>query len=667
MFFALGVLVVLPWLLLNYGCLWPMGTTGALEAIVGSWLDPFCQIVVKLLLFYSLLILFLGWARCVCHNPNRTRNLVWAAVALCLVSALVGIFLSWMNESLKWASAVGGVLLAACWAMHPRVRLWQAVLSLVLWGGGLLLLAMICGDITIVPGSGFEFWLADISWCTGHVWGLLAGLGVLAVLGGYWCAGLAIARATAVPLRRLAGWSTRTLWVLVGLVYVLTLVLAVFAQVRMRSARHCLAVHFKRQMTLTAAEEHYYQGRRRDPEFWRLVEERLREMAETLSNTMDRNANQLMSRPFGVLPDELHAKWKGALLANSSAQALHEQLTGDIPAAERNYSAGMLMEISELGWLQSLARMEMWLLRFAVDDRDSAAALEAYSRMEKICVWLEDDGLLNAQLVACHLKTELQLEALAMLASSGVAPEKWLQEQSEKLTAAEEMWSDREKEVLYFEACFLLDALRVLGHGGRVFPGESTNVVCVDDLKWFLPTAWWRVAGENAEFIHRFERGSFADLSEPGELRYLGALQDKLMADGAAPEVAGCPTFNWALWEWSRSLRSAEKRLQRRLAGWRVARGLLAAELTKRRTGDYPETLEMPPEPFAEGNLQYFKGIVSRPVFVWYDDEPGESYWKNGWGIKVTEHAGVEVWSVGPDGKEDTEEKHDDVKYYLVP
>ena len=375
-----------------------------------------------------------------------------------------------------------------------------------------------------------------------------------------------------------------------------------------------------------------------------------------------------MSRPFGELPEELHAKWKGALLANPSAQALHEQLTGDIPAAERNYSAGMLMDILELGWLRSLARMEMWRLRFAVEDRDSAAALKAYSHLEKICVWLEDDGLLIAQLVVCHLETNLQLEALAMLASSGVAPAEWLQEQSEKLTAAEEMRPDREKEVLYFEACFLLDALRVLGHGGRVFPGENTNVVCVDDLKWFLPAAWWRIAGENAEFMHRFERGSFADFLEPEELRYLGASQDKLMADGAPSEVAGCPMFNWALREWSRSLRSAEKRLRRRRAGWRVARGVLAAELTKRRTGDYPETLEMPPEPFAEGNLRYFKGIVARPVFVWHEDESSGSYWgENGWHIKVTEDAGVEVWSVGPDGKEDTEGKHDDVKCYLVP
>ena len=207
------------------------------------------------------------------------------------------------------------------------------------------------------------------------------------------------------------------------------------------------------------------------------------------------------------------------------------------------------------------------------------------------------------------------------------------------MTAAEERWPDREREVLYFEACFLLDALRVLGHGGRVFPGESTNVVSMNDLKWFLPAAWWRVAGENAEFIRRFERGSFAELSEPGGI-----------------------TFNWALQELSQSCRSVEKVLRRRLAGWRGARGMLAAELTKRRAGDYPETLEMPPEPFAEGNLRYFKGIVSRPVFVWREDESGESHWE----IKVTEERGVEVWSVGPDGKEDTEGKYDDVRYYLV-
>ncbi|MBQ4480924.1 MAG: hypothetical protein II943_09825 [Victivallales bacterium] len=639
-FFALGVLVVLPWLLLTYGCLWPMGTTGALEAIVGGYLDPICRIIFKLLLSYALLILFLGWLRCVCHNPNRTRSLVRAALTLCLISAVSGIFLNRMDVVLGRALALVGVFVAACWVMHPRVRLWQSVLTLSLWGGGLILLAMICNDIAIVPGSGWSLWLADIPWCTGHVWGLLAGLGVLAVLGAYWCAGLAIARATAVPLRRLAGWSTRTLWGVVGLVYALTLVLAVHAQVRTRAARHCLAVQFKRQMTLTAAEELYYQGRRRDPEFWRLVEERVKEMTETLQSSVNCDVSRLLSRPLVVLPETLHTEWKGALLANPAAQTLHDQLDGEIPAAERNYSEGMWMKIPEFEWLRSLARMEMWRLRFAVEDRDSAVALEAYLRLEKICAWLEDDGLLIAQLVACRLEIDLQWEALAMLASSGLASEDWLREQSEKLTAAEERWPDHEREVRYFEACFLLDALRVLGHGGRVFPGESTNVVCMNDLKWFLPAAWWRVAGENAEFIHRFERGSFAELSEPGGI-----------------------TFNWALQEWSQSCRSAEKMLRRRLAGWRVARGMLAAELTKRRAGDYPETLEMPPESFAEGNLRYFKGIVSRPMFVWRDDGSGESFWER----NVTEEAGVEVWSVGPDGKEDTEGKYDDVRYYLVP
>ncbi|MBR4518718.1 MAG: hypothetical protein IKO65_06945 [Victivallales bacterium] len=392
-------------------------------------------------------------------------------------------------------------------------------------------------------------------------------------------------------------------------------------------------------MTLTAAEEHYYQGRRRDPEFWRRVEDLVKEMTETLNGAVNCDVPQLLSRPFGVLPEELHAEWKRVLLANPVAQTLHDLLDGEIPAAERNYSEGMWMKLPEFERLRSLARMEIWRLRFAVEDRDSAAALEAYSRLEKICAWLEDDGLLIAQLVACRLELDLQLEALAMLATSGLVSEEWLRVQSEKLMAAEERWPDREREVLYFEACFLLDALRVLGHGGRVFPGESTNVVCMDDLKWFLPAAWWRVAGENAEFIRRFERGSFAELSE---------------SDGI--------TINWALLRWAQSCRSAEKMLRRRLAGWRVACGLLTAELTKRRTGDYPETLEMPPEPFAEGNLRYFKGIMERPVFVWREDESGESHWER----KVTEETSVEVWSVGPDGKEDTEGKYDDVKYYLA-
>ena len=106
------------------------------------------------------------------------------------------------------------------------------------------------------------------------------------------------------------------------------------------------------------------------------------------------------------------------------------------------------------------------------------------------------------------------------------------------------------------------------------------------------------------------------------------------------------------------------------IASSRVLRSLLMAELHKRQTGVYPDTLEeLPPDPFTDKPLQYRKGDckVIRYHCKWLkhweaDDTSGtgedndetskvRGYWTSEPQEETVE--AVQIWSVGPNGIDD--------------
>ena len=113
------------------------------------------------------------------------------------------------------------------------------------------------------------------------------------------------------------------------------------------------------------------------------------------------------------------------------------------------------------------------------------------------------------------------------------------------------------------------------------------------------------------------------------------------------------------------SLNRDGERKRYHIASCRVLRGLIAAELQKRRTGTYPDSLDvLPLDPFSGQPLKYRKGVcqVSCYFFERWTDET-ESEIQDDDDIEITPHwerktkqenvNAVQIWSVGLDGIDD--------------
>ena len=136
------------------------------------------------------------------------------------------------------------------------------------------------------------------------------------------------------------------------------------------------------------------------------------------------------------------------------------------------------------------------------------------------------------------------------------------------------------------------------------------------------------------------------------------------------------------------SLNRGGEKKRHYIASCRVLRGLIAAELQKRRTGTYPDSLDvLPLDPFSSQPLKYRKGVclVSCYFFERWTDET-ESEIQDDDDVEVSSHwerktkqenvNAVQIWSVGLDGiddgglnfrKEDgsDEGKKDDIRFII--
>ena len=136
------------------------------------------------------------------------------------------------------------------------------------------------------------------------------------------------------------------------------------------------------------------------------------------------------------------------------------------------------------------------------------------------------------------------------------------------------------------------------------------------------------------------------------------------------------------------SLNRGGEKKRYHIASCRVLRGLIAAELQKRRTGTYPDSLDaLPLDPFSGQPLKYRKGVcqVSRYFFErWTDETESEiqddddveafSHWE--YKTKQENVNAVQIWSLGLDGiddgglnysKEDDSDKKrkDDIRFVI--
>jgi hypothetical protein len=117
------------------------------------------------------------------------------------------------------------------------------------------------------------------------------------------------------------------------------------------------------------------------------------------------------------------------------------------------------------------------------------------------------------------------------------------------------------------------------------------------------------------------------------------------------------------------------------IASCRVLRGLIQAEQIKRRTGEYPDSIDgLPQDPFSGQPLKYTKGACEIVEEIYQDKKNEEKSGEHDEISYISEPSSkyvpqkrtlqaVQIWSVGPDGVNDggsgRDNGKDDIRFII--
>ncbi|NLT47168.1 MAG: hypothetical protein GXX92_02025, partial [Clostridiales bacterium] len=401
-----------------------------------------------------------------------------------------------------------------------------------------------------------------------------------------------------------------------------------------------LETHFGHPMTAVELGRQFYDGRRANPVFWQEMEKIFEEYDKTHENKewmFDRH-------PYAILPDDIYAKRKKAFLTSKERILLENMVEAALQPPERKYAEDFMiaaMLLPETSMLKKMSNLERRHILYAIDSGDFETAAKAITRMDNICDFLQKDHFYISYLVWMTIGN-IRLEALNKILEAGIPPEKWLEEQLQILTEMEAKVRQMEKQVLYGEAVSLFNTLHWLAHyAGYAGNDMKKTSLYFHSLRFFFPQGWWQAASNGKGLAQIFHVSEFAQLPDK--------------ATGYPCIVMACAGYH-----------QTNRRILGFTASCRILRGLIEAELLKRSTGDYPETMNnLLIDPFSGQLLKYRKEPCQIIVHVYQkvrkDEEMPSAegmddiHTEDSYEFvaeKCTVEA-VQIWSVGPDGIDD--------------
>ena len=472
-----------------------------------------------------------------------------------------------------------------------------------------------------------------------------------------------LAKFSGCSMRCFCGRCIRAMWCVMAGCYALTFILAVWNSVQYHGAVRELEEHFGHKMTGTELGRIYYDGRTPDSEYWKKVDDATRRFHVEQEKLEDCDGYEFYEHPDAVLPRELYERRRKAFSKGVESMGLGNLFAASLRPDERDYADGFLiaMQANDLIDCRRLAEIEQRRCYYAIDDGDLNTAAESIAQIDMLCDYLCKDSSMAGWL-AWRFVGKIRNDMLGRMLEAGMASDGWLEVQSKKLLQWEKIFENSEQNVLYSEAVIVLDVFQRVAE--QDLKEESNYWICYKSIRFFFPQGWWLAAKSAKEYARVMKVSSFDQLPE----KPVG----NAMVDIFVP----------ALVRGGNAIRTY-------LASCRVLRGLIAVELQKRRTGDYPDALELPIDPFTGKQLKYRKGSckVLRHYCKWEpceedggkeaDDDDSASQGR--WIFEQKEETveGVQIWSVGPDGIDDgginrtaeygSEEKSKDDIRHIIP
>ncbi|WP_288559580.1 hypothetical protein [uncultured Victivallis sp.] len=429
---------------------------------------------------------------------------------------------------------------------------------------------------------------------SGWAWLLLAGL--LLLLAGYGFTAVIWAEAEGVKLRRMFGKKVVVPWGMALSCFVFSLLLALWASQESERDKTALERRFGHPLTSAGLRERYCRSGSPDPEFWNRLAMARKEVARQTAGPLEEFCNR-SPRWFQLHSEELERLREGFGFCEKPLQELDRAFGGVLLRGERRLSEEEAVQFEDCCGeiIQSYLLWGLWRLRSALAEQDGESALAIYRRMENcntvgIVNWISGVGWISGE--------EKRLDALELLLESGLCSSGWLRQAGGKLAASEKKIDEIEEEAFYADVVFILDALETEATRETVKAGSfSYRVAQPGKLRFLFPQLWWYCAADRRTLLQAYNVPGLRDVPEKELER-----KPYVICSIVLPGTNGYGN-----------------RFLMLKARCRAMRALIAAELSRRENGAWPEKLEpMPIDPFSGKPLLY--------------------------------RAGTQVWSVGPNG-----------------
>ena len=637
--------------------------------------SPFLLLAIVVLL--SLYILFLvskglvNMARRTPHFWKRLLKMLSATAVLTLFCAFITFGLLPVGQGNSFVTlalwfALGLAILGTGYLFRPIVHPAKLPSCLFGWLGGFLVfstLLLYANPFTVIGSSPFshDAWLGNSipyvkafwRWFelngNGCFWFTLAGFVMVAVA--YVLSWNIFAKLSGRTMRCFCGKVIHFQWIVMVGCYIVTILFAFWNTSQYHKAVRELETHYGHPMTGAELGRLYYDGRTPDTDYWKKVESSLKQYEEKYETEIKKIVDydyEFERHPYTVLPKELYEKRRNLFQAYVASVRLDELYGSPLPPNQRDYANSFLMgmEHPELSNIRQLARIEERRCNYAIDLGDFKTAAETIAHVDVLCDYLSKDHYYISYFVWNAIDI-IHDGMLAKILESGLASDEWLEEQSNLLQLREKRYVQRERMFLYSETVVFLDCFhRIADCDYGITDNDGVKyAIKYNSMRFFFPQGWWLMAKSAKDYARVMK----IDSSDQLPKRAVGNVLVDMFC--LATHVG--------------------EKIRRHTAHHRVLRGLIAAELQKRRMGSYPDAMEgLPVDPFTNLPLKYRKGAcpITRYQYKWLpekewetldDDErfvngvggPDGGVWKRE--AKEETIEAVQIWSVGPDGVDD--------------
>ena len=650
-FYALGMDVVLPFMLREW-----MAAEMALYLLGG---------LMGGVLLYALIVLPRFLKRI---NIASRKGYVWA---LCGCAVLMIGF--WMMTDINgdhelywrywWVIPTLFVVGSAVYASRPEVKIWEWIVAAVSLAACMALYCVLnLADIQKLSSPVFTLEPVGIMGIGELSEWLLTICCILLFAAAYLLFGRIIAKGGGVPFRSLFGRGVVALWIVFAVMYIASVGLAVYGMHDAKVAWRELDAYWGMPVKTSTLVELYGKNDNIDQAFWDEFNGLLVNFPE-LFKKYD-GLNDIEVYPDAVFPQEIHAEWKAAFNESAELRRKEEMLDSPPPLPERKFDFNFdRLRQKNLTECRIMVRWELWRVRLALEDKDIDAAKKALRRIDSICVPLVADYNEVSGLVWMSIES-MRAKALCMILSSGLADETWLREQSNLLLEKERMIPEVHKRMILGQATHMMEMLDMTA--------EKTSYASF----LLLPESWVLLGRETASMARCHCISNFKDFPEKPASIFTAMLSSGLRTIGT-------------------------RKIPVLVAIFRVARGLIEAELSRLKTGSYPAELEnLEEDPFSGKPLKYAVGDheIHEEHFVLNEEYEKEGEYETTVVDAVQKQLGasdewakellrckkytfkketrtvnaVQIWSVGPDGVsgdatgDDPLKSRDDVRFYIV-